>query len=691
MRNSGFAAAADNLTITQLLDLIDKADIRYHRPGMSSILTDNEYDILKLKLREFDPTNDRLTRVGSPYSVADLRKKVTHNIPMGSLDNTDDGILGLQDWIDTIQKKLGYTPELFASLKIDGGSICATYENGRLIRVATRGNGEVGDDITVNGMNFIDLPTTLPEPLTIDIRGEAILYKSDFDQICERDQIPQADRSNPRNVGNGILGRDDGKDSDRLHFIAFNMEGEEVNTEVAKMMRLKSLGFQPVPNRLCQTIDAFMAFYNGVVSKRDQLPFEIDGIVVVINEIADQKQFITSDIKTRLRPKYARAVKFPHKSNTTELLDVLLTVGHTRAIIPTAVLKEVRIGGVNVTHALLNNWDEIARLGIAIGDTVEVVLAGDIIPKIIRRVQSGTNRKPIVEPHRCPACGDVASREYRGKKGANTYCANEDCHAAKLARINQWIGTAKKGVGILGIGDTILKALWDNCLVQDPADLYTLTVDQIQDVKLDGDVRIGKSRATQIVANIASKRKLPLHIFLGSLGIDLLGRRRVKLLSESSNGKLAKLENWLDNELLSTIKLPGFGDTIREAIVAGINENRVLIAKLLSVGVEIDGEGQTNTEQEQSESVGQNQSDKPFAGFSFCLTGTRSYQDDIERLGGVIKSGVSKGLTFLVQADPLSTSNKTRKAEEYGTRIISLDYLKQAIDGVVKLDPNSPE
>lgn len=684
MRDRGFAEAIDELSLVQLLDLIDKSDIRYYRPGLLQILTDSEYDLLKQKLKEIDPDNERLTRVGSPYSVDELRNKVAHNIPMGSLDNTDGGILGFQDWIDSLVKKLGSVPEIFASLKIDGGSVCATYEKGKLVRVATRGNGEVGDDITVNGVNFIDLPSMLPEPLDIDVRGEAILYKADFIEICNRGQIPEEDRSNPRNVGNGILGRDDGQDSDKLHFISFNIEGVKVDTEVAKMEKMRSLGFQPVPYKLCTDIDSFMSFYNGVVAKREQLPFEIDGIVVVVNEINKQQPFVTSDIKTRLRPKYARAVKFQNKSNTTKLIDVLLTVGHTRAIIPTAVFEEVRIGGVNVTHALLNNWDEINRLGIAIGDEVEVVLAGDIIPKVTRRVAAGANRKPILEPHRCPACGDVATREFRGKKGANTYCTNTECHAAKLAKINHWIGTSKKGIGILGIGDTILKALWDNSLIEDPADLYKLTVDMIKDVVLDGDVRIGKSRATQIIDNINNKKKLPLHVFLGSLGIDLLGSRRVKILAESSNGQLAKLENWLDRDLLLNIKLPGFGDAIREAVVFGIDENRALINKLVSVGVEIDGE-KDNTAQAEQPSTAADDS-KPFAGYSFCLTGTRAYIDDVERLGGVIKSGVSKGLTFLVQADPLSSSNKTKKAEEYGTAIISIDYLKQAIDGLVKLE-----
>lgn len=688
MRTDGFTKSMNEFNVAQLSDIIDKADVRYYRPGMQPIMTDAEYDAIKLRLRELDPSNERLTRVGSPYSADDLRTKVVHNVPMGSLDNTDNGIVGYSGWLETIQKKLGQSPSIFASLKIDGASVCATYRDGKLTRVATRGNGEVGEDITANGMSFIDMPTQLSEPLNIDVRGEAVLYKADFIAICDREQIAEGDRSNPRNVGNGILGRDDGQDSDLMHFIAFNLEGESFETEAAKMERLKEIGFKPVPHKICATVDEFVGFYDSVASKRDQLPFEIDGLVAVVNEIGSQQPFITADMKSRLRPKYARAVKFSTKVANTVINGVILSVGHTGAIIPTGVLQEVRIGGVNVTHALLNNWDEIKRLGIAIGDTVEIGLAGDIIPKCLRLIKKGENRKPIDEPHRCPACGEVASREYRGKKGAVTYCSSKECHAAKLAKIDHWIGTSKKGVGILGIGDTILKALWDSNLVQDPSDLYRLTVDQIKDLKLDGEMRIGASRAAQIVANISSKKCLSLSVFLGSLGIDLLGRRRVKLLVDASGGQLTKLEHWLDQQLLETIKIPGFGSTVRSAIIDGINENRALIERLLNAGVKIDGE---NTIAESESDCSSNQADdqadgsKPLSGYSFCLTGTRAHIADIERLGGVVKSGVSKGLSALVQADPLSASNKTKKAEEYGVPIISIDYLKQIIDGTADI------
>lgn len=680
-------------SLSQIRDLIDKADMKYYREGSMPIMTDQEYDSLKKKLKALCPEDERNTRIGLPYRPDQLKQKVKHNMVMGSLDNTEDGIIGLSDWISSLKKVLDHTPTIVASVKIDGASVCATYKSGKLVRVATRGNGEYGDDITVNGVNFQGLPSVLNEPIDVDIRGEAILYKEDFEAICRRDDLDQSDISNPRNVGNGIIGRDDGLDNNFIRFIAFDASGLDEEPSLGhKLIRLQSLGVNCISPRpicdsqwmckVCLKADEILSYYEYILERRDTLPFEIDGIVVMVNDIADQQMFVTSDIKTRLRPKFGRAIKFPHKTNVTTLIDVELSVGHTRSIIPTALLKEVRVGGVNVSRALLNNWDEINRLDIAIGDEVEVALAGDIIPKIIRKTKNGKDRRVIAEPIHCPVCGEAASREYRGKKGANTYCSNVDCQAAVLSKIDHWIGTSKTGVGILGLGDTILKALWDNELVTDPADLYRLTVDQIKDIKLDGNVKIGTSRATTIIDNIKSKSRIKLEIFLGSLGIDLLGRRRAKQLIDSAGGRLSEITQWLDFDVLEKIELPGFGDVVRESIIEGLKESIPLIKKLLSVGVIIDkGENvMSNTDTKDST--------KPFVGYSFCLTGTRAYVNDIERLGGVVKSGVSRGLTFLVQADPTSSSTKTKKAEEYGTAIISLDYLKQAIDGQVILEPN---
>lgn len=705
LRNQGglgeFAAAVKRLSVAQLQDLIDKADSSYYRPGVQPIMTDSEYDLLRPALAALAPDDVRIKRVGVPYAAAELRNKVQHTIPMGSLDNTDDGILGYEPWYDSVATQLGKLPEVCASLKIDGGSVCASYKDGKLVRVASRGNGEVGEDITANAVNFQHLPTVLPQSVDIEVRGEAILFTADFRAICERDlgkpwaDIQEGEVSNARNVGNGCFGRDDGRDSEKMQLIAFNVvsnSGLHLPTEAAKFAFLKSLGFQPVPHKICKTVAEFKDFYTSVLDGRGNLPFAIDGVVVCLNEVADQDVFVTADKKSRLRPKYAKAVKFPHYFNTTVLKDVLLTVGHTGAIIPTAVLEEVRVGGVNVTHALLNNWDEINRLGVAIGDVVEVVLSGDIIPKITRCVSKGVQRQIITEPQRCPVCGEPTTRTMRGKPGAVLYCSNDNCPAAALGKIDHWIGTSKKGTGILGIGDTILKALWDNKLVNDAADLYTLTADSMKDVTLDGGGRIGESRAAEIVRNIAAKKCLPLHVFLGSLGIDLLGRRRVEILRKAANGQLDTLADWLDDAKLATIQIPGFGDTIRDSIRTGLQLARPLIDKLLSVGVTIQAEGQDQPKDAVDEpAIADSQvaatpdAGKPFTGITCCWTGTRAYINDFERMGGTVKSGVVKGLHLLVQKDVTSNSNKTIKAEGYGTKIISLSCLKDLIDGNITI------
>jgi DNA ligase (NAD+) len=686
------------MQINELVDLLVKADIEYYRNGTNSSLSDAQYDALKNQLRESSPDHQYLSQVGLPVAYLNAsRKKVRHNIPMGSLDNTDNGIAGFEPWLKNLFDQAALPP-IMASLKMDGSSICATYENGKLVRVATRGNGEYGEDVTSNGALFKGLPVILPEPwcdtLNIDVRGEAVLYKEDFLKVCEEEGIPEEERSNPRNVGNGIVNREDGTNSNLIHFVAFNVEGLPVESEQDKFELLRKLGFGVVEHRLCDTPEDFLAYYHECLARRQDLPFEIDGIVVCVNKVEQQLQFVTPDIKSRLRPKYARAVKFPHLSNNTKLVGCTITVGHTGAIIPTAVVETVRVGGVNVSNVLLNNWDEIDRLGICIGDTVEVILSGDIIPKIIRLVEKGIKREPIAEPTACPCCGSSTTRVLRGKPGAVTFCTNAKCDQVIVGKIKHWIGSSKKGVGILGFGDKTIEAMTtgyahspEEWLVNDPADLYCLTVEQLADLDLVTDgkiIRVGESRAQMIYDNIQAKRELPLHVFLGALGIELLGSRRVLIMQKEAKGRLDRLKDWLDIGLLETIDLPGFGEAIREAVIAGIEDNRALIQKLLSNGVTI-VEAKSKQGDSTAPSVTTGSTDKPFAGISFCLTGTRKFITEIEALGGEVKSGVSKGLTFLVQADPLSTSTKTQKAEKYGTKIISIDCLEKAVGGSVQL------
>lgn len=679
------------MKLHELQNLIDKAAQAYYRDGSSSaIMTDAQYDDLIVKLRKLDPNDERLNRVGVVYTAEELRNKVIHPFPMGSLDNTDDGILGLESWHEKVSQKLvGKTSaELVVSHKVDGSSVRARYEQGRLVQVVTRGNGDVGEDITANGASFLGLPTVLPEPLDIDVRGEAVLLKEDHRQIMQKKtgfanyfDIPVDQRSNPRNVGNGILSRDSGEDANKIRFMAFDVWASEkrFGSLSDKLNFLAECDFRTVPHEVL-TVDEITNYYNDVVAGRDDLAYEIDGLVVCLNQLDAQDKFVTSDIKTRMRPKYARAIKFPHQSAITTLVDVEVSIGHTGAIVPTALLEEVRIGGVNVTHALLNNYEEIERLELAVGDEVEVILAGDIIPKIIRKHKSSGN-PDVEQPKRCPCCGEVATKRAVGNRlSAVLYCSQPSkCPEVRLQKVKRWIGGSKKGVGILGIGDAILRALWDHKLVSDPADLYTLTASDIENLQVNSGV-LGHSRATEIVNNIQGKKDLKLSDFLGSLGIDLLGRRRVDQLRKKAYGKLDVLEDWLNDEnwinpaehiRAKGLSIEGMGDSIRQSIRDGINENRDLINKLLQNGV-------TVTDGKQVE-VGKNVLD----GVSFCFTGTRECILQVEMLGAEIKNSVAKSKPspdFLVQKDPLSTSGKTKNAEANGhTKVISLDYLKKCI------------
>ena len=685
------------VAISKLRTLIDKADSLYYRPGCEPIMSDANYDELKMTLKGQCPDDQRFSRVGVPYNSDELRTKTKHNIPMGSLDNTDGGISGYSKWCEKICSKLEAGQiEIFATVKVDGASICATYIDGKLERVATRGNGSVGEDITANAANFRYLPTVLNKKVTVDVRGEAILYKTDFEDLCAAEDIT----SNPRNVGNGILSRDSGKDSGLVRFLAFDICEQKpaksnpslsfvasFDNESDKFDYLAELGFTTVLlsvedggdskyGGLMKSPQDVEGFYKTVHMTRDTIPFEIDGLVVKINNIGLQESLLTDDSKSQLRPKYARAIKFPHKSNITIIEDVILTVGHTGAIVPTAKLKEVRIGGINVTHALLNNWDEIDRLGVGIGDEVEVILAGDIIPKIVKVTCSNSDEK-IPEPNRCPTCGSATTRELRGRSGAATYCSNEACPDVLLGKIHCWIGDSKKGVGILGIGDKIEQAMWDNQLVEDPADLYALKVEDLKDLELEGGGRIGHSRSQKIVDVIQSKSELSLSVFLGSLGIELLGRRRVQLLINDANGDLDSLDDWLDDQKLTSINLPGFGIAVRTAVRTGIDENRSLIAKMISNGVTIKMASQMPTKKK-NDGI-------DFSSLSFCFTGTRQCLQEVQDAGGEIKSGVSKKLHYLVQKDPLSKSSKTRKAEECGVKVISVDFLSDVLEGKAQL------
>lgn len=297
----------------------------------------------------------------------------------------------------------------------------------------------------------------------------------------------------------------------------------------------------------------------------------------------------------------------------------------------------------------------------------------------INGVKVYLKRNTLSEPSCCPFCGGPTTNEIRGKEGAATYCAKRsNCPAARVLKIDHWIGSSKKGVGILDIGDGLLKAMLDADLISDPADLYTLTVDQIKNLKI-GAGKLGKSRADRVINNINNKRHLTLPVFLGGLGIELLGKRRVETLRSSANGNLDTLEQWRDLDNLKSVIADGLGDPseqsiLREAIISGMSDCSQLIDKLLTNGVTIINEGESPDQPTPSKSG-------ILSGISICFTGTRELLKEAEEAGAEIKSGVSAKLDILVQLDPLSASKKSQKADELGVSVISVEVLRRVLNG----------
>lgn len=684
--------------LAQLRSAIDRADQAYYSTnGEKSVINDAEYDAMKAELRKADPEDPRLTRVGCPYTAEELRTKVKHQVPTGSLDNVEGGISGFLDWYQNTKAKLGEKGHLgiMLSHKMDGSTTVATYEDGNLVSVVTRGNGEYGEDVTANAVKWQWMPTTLPVDASVIVRGEAMLYREDFDAINKEDGIE--DVSNPRNVGNGIIGRTDGRNNERIRFIAFNLidaHGNRFELDMNERFEtLEAFGFKVVNHVHFMDdgswedgddkmiADCVNTYYESVEQHRkdNNLAYDIDGLVVSLNSNEFQKR-LTQSTRDALRPKHSRAIKFTSMKSVTKLLDVEITIGHTGALIPTAVLEKVRVGGVYVQHALLNNWDEIERLDVAVGDTVVVELAGDIIPKVISVVERPDDRKIIEEPKEFN--GYATTRMNRGKEGAITYLVGAgDTPEIRRGKIKHYIGNSKKGVGILGVGDGVLDALTlgDSPLVESPADLYRLTESQLEDLvigesKSGTPIRLGKSRANSILSEIEKSKNLTLPKLLGSLGIDLLGRRRVEQFMQQYG--LNTLDDWLDKEKTDQIS----GDTTRKAIQEGLADARPVIDDLLAVGVK-----PAAVEATPKESNGDVSRSGPFAGKTFCFTGTRDLLKEVEQAGGIIKSGVSRNLDYLVQSSATSKSGKTKKAEEYGVEILSIDYLRKVIEGEASL------
>jgi DNA ligase (NAD+) len=663
-----------------LRDLILRAKHAYYYSN-EPVMSDAEYDALEDELRLLAPDDPILELVGSPVPLDTMLTKARHSIPMGSQSkvNSEDEFIA---WC----RKNG-VGAIHASLKGDGASAAAYYREGQLAQAISRGDGSVGEDITANALRFKGLPAwagSLDAGFSGAVRFEVILTVEDWTRI------DPARTKNPRNAGTGIMGRKNGHQSDYLTIFAFDIDetrdgrSVEYSTETEKVARLQELGFNVIPYFRYERAEDAVAYFREIATTRDELPIWIDGVVMKVDDIARQRELGV----TAGRPKGQIAWKFDSSGAETVLEGVVVSGGHTGGLYPTAELRPVDIGGTTVSSASLANYDEIERLDVAIGDSVWVVKANDIIPKIIRVTQRPPTRRAIEIPTSCPFCaGEVGRRKTTGgDAGVIIECRNPDCAKKSSGKINRWISS----LDILGIGDVVLESMLDQIGLDDAADLYTLKdrADELANLvtHAERDLRLGEKRARSILDAIEATRTLTLSQFLGSLGLEHLGKRRVELMIKSANGELDTLDDWRSGKLRDPVVAERAGaPNISNPIQDGIDAMASVIDKMLANGVTV------VLPQPDMQEAADSEAQK-----TICISGKlpsgkkkAEYEAPLRASGYQLVDEVSKGLAYLVLADPASNSGKAGKARKLGTHIISEDDLIELCRSVASDTPAS--
>lgn len=662
---------ADEDRLATLRNQIRHHDYLYYVKDHPEI-SDGEYDRLfrelldlELKYPDLVTTNSPTQRVGAP--PLDELGKVPHERPMLSLDSLmePDEVLAFDQRVkrelDTDQ--ITYTVEP----KFDGLSVELVYDRGIFVRGATRGDGMVGEDVTMNLRTIRALPLQLQTgnyPDHLVMRGEVYMRHSDFHALNRRMTEQGYDTfANPRNAAAGSLRQLDSHITASRPLVVtcyevMAMTGIHPSTHWDELDRLAEWGL-PVPTlrRQCETIEHVLAFHRDTQEQRDNLPYEIDGVVVKVNRVDWQTRL---GMKSR-SPRWAVAFKFPPRKEITEIQDIAISVGRTGTLTPLALLRPVEVGGVTISRATLHNADEVARKDIRVGDTVRVERAGDVIPAIAERIPipNQIRNDPFEMPSLCPVCGSAVARE-----GAYVYCTGQAACPAQLKGAIEHFAS-KTALNIDGLGKKTVAQLVDQGLVKDLSDLYRLNQEQL--LKLDG---FAERSSTLLLEAIARSRSVPLDRFLMGLGIRQIGQHIAKVLTREF-GSLEAIMG-ANRDRFQTIR--EIGPEISESLVSYFQEqsNRRVIDQLQQLGVSITEPG-----------LPQSHTPLPFSGKNFVFTGgLSSYSRDeakalVERLGAMVLSSVSKKTTYVVAGS--EAGSKLEQARKFGVQILDEEGFKNLI------------
>lgn len=658
---------ADESVIKRVLELREL--IRYHDRKYyvedSPEISDYEYDMLMKELQELERRYPELITPDSPTQrvggePAEEFATVEHRVAMLSLDNTYSRE-ELLEFDNRIRRLLpGQQIEYVVELKLDGLGVALLYQNGLFVRGATRGDGERGEDVTNNLKTIKSIPLVLEgigkNLRELEVRGEVYMKKSAFVELNrQREENGEPLFANPRNAAAGSVRLLDPRitASRKLDIFTYGIsyvEGISFSTHWEALEALKAMGFKVNPHaRKLGTIEEVMDYCDEWAQKRDELEYEIDGMVIKINSLSQQAELGA----TSKSPRWAISYKFPARQATTKIEDIVLQVGRTGAVTPVAILSPTPLSGITITRATLHNEDEIRRKDIRIGDTVLIERAGDVIPAVVKvLVEKRTGEeKEFQMPKHCPVCG---SELFRPPGEAITRCTNSACPAQIKERIRHF--ASRDAMDIEGLGPSLVDQLVDKGLVKDASDLYYLKHDQLAELE-----RMGDKSAENIIEAIERSKNSSLSRLIYALGIRLVGTRAAEVLSEHY-GSIDALANAKLDELQS---IHDIGPKVAQNIVEFFKQegNRRLIEKLRSAGVRM-------SEEKEEQLVSQ-----PLSGKTFVLTGTlksmtrNEASELIKKLGGKVASDVSSKTDFLVVGE--SPGSKYSRAQRLNIKILS--------------------
>lgn len=640
----------------ELTSILNDCIEKYYM-GNESDVSDYDYDMMMRELSKIEEEFPQLLKEDSPThrvggSNDTTFEKVTHTVRMESLQDafSEDELREFDNRVKKVFPEAKYVVEP----KIDGLSCSLEYRNGRLVRASTRGDGNVGEDVTGNVKTIRSVPLKLNEDIPfIEVRGEVYMSHDSFEELLKAQELKgEKTFKNPRNAASGSLRQKNPKITAerKLDIFIFNIQqkegGRELSSHKESLDYLGELGFKTVPGyKLCDNIDEAIECINEIGDNRGKLLFDIDGAVIKTDSFSMRDELGS----TAKFPKWAVAFKYPPEEKPTKLLGVDIQVGRTGVLTPTAVFEPITLAGTTVSRATLNNADFINEKQIAIGDTIIVRKAGDIIPEVLS-VKSHNGENPVFSyPENCPACN---SRVVREDGEAAIRCVNPDCPAQLLRKLIHFC--SRDAMDIEGLGEAVLEQLLSEKLIGKSSDIYRLTPMDL--ISLE---RMGQKSTSNLLEAIEKSKGNDLYKLIFALGIHHIGLKGAKLLANH----FETMDNLLDATVSQVTEIEGIGEIMAKTLVEtlALPEMRELIEELKALGLNM----KNLTEKE----------DDRFNGMTFVLTGTlsrygrREAQEIIEKFGGKASGSVSKKTSIVLAGE--DAGSKLRKANELGIKVIS--------------------